>query len=271
MNMQRRVYQLSRRWGFDPLLTVRNLAGLIKTRKSISQYEKQRKSSPDPSDFPQGKKHLIYTDRFENAGAIDGHYFIQDLLVARAIFDAKPIRHVDIGSRLDGFVAHVASFREIEVIDIRPLNIEIPGIRFIQMDLMAPVTLPGKPIDSISCLHALEHFGLGRYGDEIDYYGWEKGLENIACLLSPGGYFYLSLPTGMKQHVNFKAHRVFSIPFLELKLSKYFEVEYLAFIDDTGNLHEDIEPNSQQAVNAFGSSYGCSIWVLRRRTAPQEL
>ena len=32
-------------------------------------------------------------------------------------------RHVDIGSRLDGFVAHVASFREIEVLDIRPLKV----------------------------------------------------------------------------------------------------------------------------------------------------
>jgi len=46
---------------------------------------------------------------------------------------------VDIGSRVDGFVAHVASFREIEVFDIRPITTKVPGATFIQADLMNPV------------------------------------------------------------------------------------------------------------------------------------
>ena len=38
------------------------------------------------------------------------------------IYNSKPKRHIDVGSRVDGFVAHVASFREIEVFDVRPLE-----------------------------------------------------------------------------------------------------------------------------------------------------
>jgi hypothetical protein len=59
----------------------------------------------------------------EQAGQLMHHYFLQDVLVASYIYKKKPKRHIDIGSRIDGFVAHVASFRPIEIIDIRPLNI----------------------------------------------------------------------------------------------------------------------------------------------------
>src|SRR5712692_9241557 len=56
-------------------------------------------------------------DRGAEAGAVRGEYFWQDLYVAQKIFKASPRKHVDVGSRINGFVAHVASFREIEVID----------------------------------------------------------------------------------------------------------------------------------------------------------
>ena len=43
----------------------------------------------------------------------------------------------------------------------------MPGVVFRQADLMNPVSLPitaGEGYcDSLSCLHAIEHFGLGRY------------------------------------------------------------------------------------------------------------
>jgi hypothetical protein len=66
----------------------------------------------------------------------------------------------------------------------------------------------GGYCDSLSCLHALEHFGLGRYGDPIDPSGHEKGVRNMAALLKPGGTFYLSTPIG-RERVEFNANRVF--------------------------------------------------------------
>jgi len=147
-------------------------------------------------------------DWFEEGGSTRNEYFWQDLHVARKISHASPRKHVDIGSRIDGFVAHVACFREIEVFDIRPITSKIEGIVFKHADLMnPPVTLTGY-CDSLSCLHALEHFGLGRYGDPIDPMGSVVGLKNMTALLEPGGVFYLSVPIGVER-VEFNAHRVF--------------------------------------------------------------
>lgn len=146
----------------------------------------------------------------EEGADIKNEYFWQDLLVARWIFEDKPERHVDVGSRVDGFVAHVASFREIEVFDVRPIRAHVDGITFRQIDMMQPAatSLIEGYCDSLSCLHAIEHFGLGRYGDPIQPAGHEQGIANMSCLLKPGGLFYLSAPIGMER-VEFNANRVF--------------------------------------------------------------
>jgi hypothetical protein len=44
----------------------------------------------------------VLTDYGDSAGTARGHYFHQDLLVAQRIFLNKPVRHVDIGCRVDG-------------------------------------------------------------------------------------------------------------------------------------------------------------------------
>jgi SAM-dependent methyltransferase len=148
-------------------------------------------------------------DWYEEGGATKNEYFWQDLIVAKKIFVAKPDKHVDIGSRVDGFVAHVASFREIEIFDIRTITTNIPGVTFKQADLMSPAVDIADYCDSLSCLHALEHFGLGRYGDPIDLHGYERGIRNMARILRSGGVFYLSVPVGIER-VEFNAQRVFN-------------------------------------------------------------
>ena len=67
---------------------------------------------------------------------VDKHYFLQDLYVAQQIFKNNPKNHLDIGSRIDGFVTHLASFRKVNVLDLRPINIEHENIRFINEDLL---------------------------------------------------------------------------------------------------------------------------------------
>ena len=150
-------------------------------------------------------------DRYEEGGDTKSEYFWQDLLVARAIHEANPVKHVDIGSRVDGFVAHVASFRECEVFDVRPITKSVPGVEFRQADLMNPDFLlinRTSYCDSLSCLHAIEHFGLGRYGDPINPLGYKVGIANMAKLLKTVGTFYLSTPIG-QERVEFNANWVF--------------------------------------------------------------
>ena len=127
--------------------------------------------------------HPMLNDSLEQAGISKGHYFHQDLLVASYIYKSNPETHIDIGSRIDGFVAHVASFRKIQIIDIRNLNeIAHENISFIKLDL-TKTDNSYLLSDSVSCLHAIEHFGLGRYGDTIDPIGHIKGFNNILKLI----------------------------------------------------------------------------------------
>ncbi len=56
-----------------------------------------------------------------------GHYFHQDLWAAKKIFKRRPMTHVDIGSRVDGFVAHLLVFMPVTAVDIRYLDSNIEG------------------------------------------------------------------------------------------------------------------------------------------------
>lgn len=194
---------LAGQFGIDPRIFIRSLFGLpIYLRDWVAfrmVYAGNMKFMP------------CLHDRYEEGGTTKSEYFWQDLLVARAIYAAKPVKHVDIGSRIDGFVAHVASFRDCEVFDIRPISTGIPGVVFRQADLMKSDSLPisaGGYCDSLSCLHAIEHFGLGRYGDTVNPKGYQDGILNMAQLLQLGGTFYLSTPIG-EERVEFNANWVF--------------------------------------------------------------
>lgn len=204
-------------------------------------------------------------DRSAEGGDARSEYFWQDLLVARAIHDAAPERHVDVGSRVDGFVAHVASFREIEVFDVRPVHSEVPGVVFRQADLMRAESLPGRPeegyCDSLSCLHALEHFGLGRYGDPIDPQGAERGLANMATLLRPGGRFYLSVPIG-RERVEFNANRVFSPrALLDLAGASGLVLDHLVVIRGGQVLREAVTEAWLSELSSCEYSLGLFVFV----------
>ena len=195
---------LSSQFGLDPRIFLRSLPGLPVYLRDWVTFRK---------GYAGNMKFMpCLHDRYEEGGVTKSEYFWQDLLVARAIHAAKPVKHVDIGSRVDGFVAHIASFRECEVFDVRPISTAVPGVVFRQADLMNPASLPttagGGYFDSLSCLHAIEHFGLGRYGDPVNPQGYQRGIANMAQLLQPGGAFYLSTPIG-QERVEFNAHWVF--------------------------------------------------------------
>lgn len=203
----------------------------------------------------------VLSDYADQAGVMTGHYFHQDLIVAQSVFSRNPKRHVDVGSRIDGFVAHVASFRTIEIADIRNLKSSSRNISFIQADLMAG-GLPVGKTDSLSCLHTLEHFGLGRYGDPIDPEGHLKGFKNLISMVESGGVFYLSFPISSIERVEFNAHRVFHPESVlnwpgseDLRLSRF------DFVNDSGQLVEDSAVSHAVSLNL---EYGCGIYTFEK-------
>ncbi len=227
-------------------------------------YELYKRTSKNNSVFPLYKNYPCLNDRDKSAGFINNPYFPQDYYVAKKIFDKNPLKHVDIGSRIDGFVAHVAIFRKIEVFDIRPMDYQIPNIIFKQADLTNETSIPTNYCDSISCLHALEHFGLGRYGDHIDPDGHLKGFEQITRILKPGGVFYFSVPMGI-QRIEFNAHRIFGMPYLINWVSKDYTISSFAYIDDSCILHKEVILDNKNTHNSFECNHGCAIFELIKK------
>ena len=260
-SLWRRACQVACTMGLDPRVTFRSSRSVGWFIRDLRAF---KRASSVTGAFPFGHLYPCLGDKTAESGDVSGHYFHQDLLVARRIFARSPARHIDVGSRLDGFVAHVASFRQIEVLDIRPLRKRIPNVVFRQADLTQLGPGDGEIADSVSCLHALEHFGLGRYGDAIDPEGHLKGLAGLHAMLRPGGLLYLSVPIG-PQRIEFNAHRVFSLPYLMKILEPRFAVEALSYVDDAGDLFENVDVDAEGMSTNYGCYYGCGIFELRRR------
>ena len=178
------------------LLKFKNVKYII---KYFRDYLKFSKLSKIDLIFP------ILGEHKEKSSTVIKHYFNQDLLVASYIYKDNPKKHVDVGSRIDGFVAHVATFRKIEVFDIRDNNFQFKNIRFKRKDISKIDKGLINYCDSLSCLHTLEHFGLGRYGDQLDPNGHIKGFKNLVKILKTGGTFYISFPISDKNLTYFNS------------------------------------------------------------------
>lgn len=250
-----------RLFGIDLVVLKNSLRGIGFYIRDLSAIKKQKGTD---TNFELGKKNPILGERFTESGKMSGHYFHQDLLVAQKIFKNNPIKHIDIGSRTDGFVAHVAVFRKIEIIDIRPQTSKTENIIFRRADLMQlPIDMVNA-YDSVSSLHAIEHFGLGRYGDPIDYFGYLKAIENITKILQTGGKFYFSVPIG-PQRIEFNAHRVFSVSYLMNLFDKQFILDNFSYVDDKGDLFENVVLIHSEIQRNYGCIYGCGIFELTKK------
>jgi hypothetical protein len=239
----------------------RTLLGLSRYWRDVARYR-----SSSPQRFPVRLRYLkpMLLDYAGEAGVADGHYFFQDLWAAQKIFAAHPERHFDIGSRIDGFVAHVLSFMPVTEMDIRALTSNVPGLTFVQADATNLLGISDDSVESLSSLHATEHFGLGRYADAIDPEACFKAMAAMQRVLQPGGRLYFSVPVGFER-LEFNAQRVFdprSIPsaFHSLQLASF------AAVDDAGVFHPTASP--EDFVDA---RYACGMFeFIKPRTGGLE-
>jgi len=159
--------------------------------------------------------YYIWDDRFGNAGYTGG-YFWMDLWAAEKIKEVRPSYHIDIGSRVDGFISHLMLLgQRVKVVDIRPADLGLPYVEFVQGDATNLSIFEDETIESLSALCSPEHFGLGRYGDSLDPEACFKFFRAISRKLKSKGRVYIAVPVG-KEHVEFNAHRIFS-PYTVIK------------------------------------------------------
>lgn len=190
----------------------------------------------------------VIGEKYAYAGVV-GNYFWQDLWAARKVVRSGVKEHFDIGSRLDGFIAHLLSAGiNVSMIDVRKFPTEIEQLHTLVDDATSLHQISDESIESMSALCSLEHFGLGRYGDPINPESCFQCFDNIQKKLKKGGRLYIAVPVG-KERVEFNAHRVFyastivkcfnSLHLEEFSCTAQGEIEYNVdlheYDDDTHN------------------------------------
>ena len=241
--------------GGDPRSGLRSARNLPRFVRTVGQYRAACSGSPFP--LTVADMYPALQDFDADAGEATGHYFFQDLWAARKIFQRRPERHIDIGSRIDGFVAHLLTFMPVAVIDVRPLASGVAGLDFIRADAMNLHGFSDRSVDSISSLHAIEHFGLGRYGDPVDPDGWRKAMLGLQRVLRPGGRLYLSVPVG-RERLCFNAHRIFS-PMRILDTLADLALVSFAGVDDSGRFLDGAKPGE-----LANQEYACGLFEFTR-------
>ncbi|MFH0895768.1 MAG: DUF268 domain-containing protein [Bacteroidota bacterium] len=160
---------------------------------------------------------------------IDGHYLYQYHWGFSRIQSNKPSLHTDIGSQLNFVVGLTTMIPEVQFLEYRSLDIQIPNLKIVIGDILK---LPFKDnsIESLSTFHVIEHIGLGRYGDPVMPDGHIKALEELQRVLAPEGNLYITVPVGQPR-IEFNAHRVFH-PEDMIHILKNLELTEFSIIKD---------------------------------------
>lgn len=109
-------------------------------------------------------------------------------------------------------------------------------------------------------MHVVEHIGLGRYGDPLDYNGDLKAINELIRVLQPGGNLLFVVPIGAPV-IMFNAHRIYSYS----QIISYFDqldLKEFSLIPDNGAEVGIIENASEDLANKQRYACGC-FWFKK--------
>lgn len=191
----------------------------------------------------------------------DAHYVYHTAWAARIIANNRPSKHVDISS-YTYFSTLVSAFLPVEFYDYRPAKLHLSNLVCGQADL-CHLNFPDRSIESISCMHTIEHIGLGRYGDPLDPNGDCKAFAELQRVLAHGGNLLVVVPVG-KPRIQFNAHRIYD-PDMIVKAFDELSLVRWALLPDQWQqgLLECPDP-----AFARSQKYGCGcFWFQRKSTS----
>lgn len=198
---------------------------------------------------------------FEDATAntsFDRHYVFHPAWAARVLARTAPALHHDFSSTVN-FATMVSAFIPVKFFDYRPIGFNLTGLQSDFADL-TKLVIPSHSLASVSCMHVVEHIGLGRYGDPLDPDGDVKAIDELKRVTAKSGDLLFVVPVG-RPRVQFNAHRIYGYHQI-LELFAPFELVEFTLIPDSekdGNL---VVSASNSVVGA--QEYGCGCFWFRK-------
>lgn len=225
----------------------------------LADYHEFRRQSRDRVDLQVAwrDRYPCLYDKTENTG-FDRHYVFHTAWAARVILKNRPLKHVDVSSSLY-FCSILSASLPIEFFDYRPATLGLDNLRSERGDLLR-LPFENGTIQSISCMHVVEHIGLGRYGDPLDSNGDLQAMAELKRVLAPSGDLLFVVPVG-RPRVMFNAHRIYSYE----QILHYFSdliLKEFALIPDEEAIGGLIRQANPKLVSE--QTYGCGCFWFRK-------
>lgn len=236
--------------------TVKKIIRLVLAPLVIFDYwcfkmlDKERRFAMNLKDiYPCVKDKTVST-------GFDRHYVYHTAWAARKVREINPEFHIDISSSLY-FSSIVSAFVPVKFYDYRPPNLELNDLSVEKADILS-LPFGDNSVSSLSCMHTVEHIGLGRYGDAINPDGDIKAIKELKRVLAPGGNFLFVVPIG-KPRIEFNAHRVYSYEQIMEYFSDLNLREFTLIPEESGGMV--VGASSKQAAAEY---YGCGcFWFVK--------
>ena len=198
-------------------------------------------------------------DRTSQTG-FDRHYIYHPAWAARILAQTRPAYHADFSSSLT-FCSIVSAFLPVRFYDYRPADLRLSNLEMQSCDLTKLPFETGS-LPSVSCMHVIEHIGLGRYGDPIDPQGDSKAMHELGRVVAPGGSLLIVTPVGVPV-IRFNAHRIYSMDMI-LREFPGFDLKLFTLIP---NAPEDGGPIDQATPERVAQErFGCGcFWLVKRQ------
>jgi SAM-dependent methyltransferase len=133
---------------------------------------------------------------------------------------------LDVGSYRQ-FVIGLSMLHDVHSVDLNHPEGQWP-MKCHRLDVLDLDLVHGYgTFDAVLSLSAIEHFGLGRYGDSIDMIADKLAIRCLADALKPGGTLVISTTiTGGRRTLAFNAHKIYDmVAISELRDLAGLEVE----------------------------------------------
>ena len=238
------------RWVYEPLVKLKRSyvppAPIVEDCHVTQAFTEQFNQFKEQSCL-DGRFQPTQTDWFPclndatPATGFDPHYVLHTSWAARVLARTKPKVHMSVGDSLY-FVGIASAFMSMTFCDIRKSGLPFRDIEEETADLTSLPSSWTGTLQSISCMHVLEHIGLGRYGDPLDASGDRKAAAELARVLAPGGQLLMVVPMEEPPRVCFNAHRLYSYSQV-MELFPNLSLVEFTLITNEGELFENADPD----------------------------
>ena len=141
-------------------------------------------------------------------------------------------------------------FTPVTLVDIRPLESAIEGLRFVQDDATDLIKFESNSVESLLEPSRSGAFWIRALLGSIDPDACFRFMGSLQRVLAPGGRLYFSVPIGCER-VEFNAHRVFAV---KTVLNSFSQLQLISFslVGGDGRLYENVNLASIPISDACG-------------------